>query len=142
LRDRSGTPFPARAACAFAALSQCCRNSAARRRIRSSTSFPFCAASALLAAVCIAAASLVACTSQRWSSNPGPLPVTTSEKTQAGKSPAVQDENGKSVVCVYETPVGTHIPQKTCRFRGEVDQERQETQDKMRAVRNGGQRGN
>jgi len=95
-----------------------------------------------LAAVCIAAASLVACTSQRWSSNPGPLPVTTSEKTQAGKSPAVQDENGKSVVCVYETPVGTHIPQKTCRFRGEVDQERQETQDKMRAVRNGGQRGN
>lgn len=95
-----------------------------------------------LTAVGIAAASLVACTSQRWSSNPGPLPVTTSEKIQAGKGPTVQDGDGKNVVCVYETPVGTHIPQKTCRYRGDGDQERQETQDKLRAVRNGGQRGN
>ena len=77
-----------------------------------------------------------------WSSNPGPLPVTTSEKIPAGKGSAVQDEAGKPVVCVYETPVGTHIPQKTCRYRNEVDQERQETQDKMRAVRNKGQSGN
>ena len=46
-RDRSDTPFPLRAACALAWLSQCCRYSAARRRIRSSTSFPDCGASAL-----------------------------------------------------------------------------------------------
>src|SRR5205085_8225811 len=40
-RGRSATPFPARAACAFACASQCCRYSAARRPSRSRTSLPF-----------------------------------------------------------------------------------------------------
>lgn len=55
---------------------------------------------------------------------------------QAGDVVASNDKSKRAMVCTFETPSGSHIPEKTCRYQDEVDAQRQETQDTIRAYRN------
>ena len=40
----------------------------------------------------------------------------------------------RKVICKYEVGSGTHIPEKTCRYEDEVDDQRRETQDMLRGA--------
>ena len=64
------------------------------------------------------------------------------QKTQAKQTAAVnskkaavaanEDKMQGKVVCSYENPVGSHIPERVCYYQDDLDANRQETQDFIR----------
>jgi hypothetical protein len=81
-----------------------------------------------LLAFCISL-SLLACATQQKSVTASP--VTTSK----GLSDKMSADNKRPMTCSYEMPVGSHIPQKTCRYNDDMEAQRQETQDMFREHR-------
>ena len=55
------------------------------------------------------------------------LPAAHSERNSATE---YQSSSGK-IVCTYETPVGSHIPEKRCVYKEDADAVRRETVDRI-----------
>jgi hypothetical protein len=54
-------------------------------------------------------------------------------QTASQKAAADQDKKDqKKLICSYERPTGSHIPEKICRIPEQVDAEREATQQMIR----------
>jgi hypothetical protein len=56
--------------------------------------------------------------------------------TPQSTRPAVANEGKgpRELVCTYETPTGSHIPERICRFKDEVEQDAVDAQNSMRSL--------
>jgi hypothetical protein len=85
---------------------------------------------------CVAVALGFACAAQK-----PPLQVYVPDRLAKGGTEVAQADHRK-IICKYDMLVGTHIPEKTCRYEDEVDDARRETQDMLRGTFDKGQKGN
>jgi hypothetical protein len=77
---------------------------------------------------CVAVALGLACAAQK-----PPLQIYVPDQLAKGGTEVAQADHRK-IICKYEMLVGTHIPEKTCRYEDEIDDARRETQDMIRAA--------
>ena len=81
-------------------------------------------------AFCISVAALSCATPQK---SVAPSPVgAAANKALAEK---VSADTKRPMTCTYEMPLGSHIPERVCRYTDEVEAQRQETQDHFREHR-------
>jgi len=78
---------------------------------------------------CVAMAVGVACAAQK-----PPLQVYVPDQLAKGGTEVAQTTDHRKIICKYDMLVGTHIPDKTCRYEDEVDDARRETQDMLRGT--------
>jgi hypothetical protein len=77
---------------------------------------------------CIGAALGFACaTAQK-----PPVMVYVPNHLAKGGTEVASTDSKRKIICKYEMGTGSHIPEKTCRYGDEVDDQRRETQDMIR----------
>ncbi|MGZ6125928.1 MAG: hypothetical protein ACXWLR_13260 [Myxococcales bacterium] len=76
-----------------------------------------------------------ACASAQTTQAPANLAGKVSDPAgQGGGAVGPEEKAKRKMVCTYETLVGSHIPQKTCRDEDDSAAQRGETQDMIRGL--------
>jgi hypothetical protein len=75
-----------------------------------------------------------ACASQRASDVTVTESAATPSKTEVASGDAAKEGDEDEMICVKEEIVGSNIPKRHCRTRGQIERERREAQEEMRRV--------